>query len=105
MQFLADQIHGWIAKDLFIRQNAEQLQPFAFQTALGEIRNVVHLVRQYLVEDDADDLNTFLFKQRLVERDFVNRFPDAALADDDDFRAEHFRHRALDKSNTEPTPA
>ena len=92
VQFLADQIHGRIAQDLFIRQHAEQFQSFAFQTAPGEIRDVIHLFRQHLVEDDADDFDAFLFKQRLVERDFVNRFADAALADDDDLCAEDFRH-------------
>ena len=105
VQFLADQIHGRVAQDLFVGQHAEQFQSFALQTAPGEIGDVIHLFRQHLVEDDADDLDAFLFKQRLVERDFVNRFADAALGDDDDFAPRIFATCALDKSNTEPTPA
>jgi hypothetical protein len=38
-QFLADQVHRRIAEDLFVRQNAEQFQPLALQTAPDEIRD------------------------------------------------------------------
>ena len=38
---------------------------------------------EHLVDDDADDFDAFLFKQRLVEADFVNRFADAALRNTD----------------------
>ena len=90
VQFFADQVHGWIAKDLLIRQHAEQFQALALEAAPREVGDVIHFFAQHLVENDADDLDALLFKQRLVERDFINRFADAALRDDDDLGAENF---------------
>ena len=60
------------------------------KSAAGEIIHVVELVRQHLVEDDADDRHAFLLEERLVDGHLVDRFADAALGDDDDFRAEQF---------------
>ena len=50
-----------------------------------------NFVTEHLVEDDADDLDTFLLKQRLVQRDFIDGPADAALRDDDHLRAEDLR--------------
>ncbi len=89
-QFFADQIHGRIRQNLFVRQHAEQVQPFAFQPAADEPRDFGNFFLMHLVDDDADDFDAFFFKQRLIQADFVNRFADAALGNDDDFAAERF---------------
>ena len=90
VQFLADQIHCRVAKNLFVRQDAEQVQAFALEAAPRKVGDVIHFVAKHLVEDDADDFDAFLFKQCLIQANFVNRFADAALRDDDDFCAKDF---------------
>ena len=67
-------------------------QAFALEAAPGEFGDVTKPVRMHLVQDDADDLDAFLLEQRLVQADFVDRFADAALGDNDDFGPEHLGH-------------
>ncbi len=73
-----------------MRNDAEQFQPFALETAANEPGDFGNFFLEHLVDDDADDFDALLFKQRLVEADFVNRFADAALGDDDDLATERF---------------
>src|ERR1019366_421012 len=58
------------------------------ETAADEPGDFRNFFLQHLVDDNADDLDAFFFKQRPIERNFVNRFADAALGDDDDLAAE-----------------
>jgi hypothetical protein len=60
------------------------------QAAAGEVGDVIHFFADDFVEDDADDFDAFFFKKRLVEGDVINGFADAALGNNDDFRAEQF---------------
>ncbi len=55
-----------------------------------EVGDVFHFFAENFVQDDADDFYALLFKQSLVQANFINRFADAALRDDDDLRAENF---------------
>ena len=73
-----------------MRHHAEQLQSFPFQAAAGEFGDIINFFPQHFVEDDADDLDAFFFKQRLVEGDLVDGFADAALGDNDDFGGQQF---------------
>ena len=73
-------------------QDAEEIQALAFEAAPGEFGDVIQFVGGDFVEDDADDFDALAFEDRLVEINLVNRFADAALADDDDFCAEDFGH-------------
>ena len=73
VQFLADQFHRRIAEDLFVRQNTEQIQAFALESAPREVGDVIHFFAEHFVQDDADDFDAFFFKQRLIKRNFVNR--------------------------------
>ena len=81
VQFLADQIHGRVARG-FVRsgRTPSSSSPLRLRPRRAKSRDVIHFFAKHLVEDDADDFHAFLFKQRLVEADFVNRFADAALA-------------------------
>src|ERR1035438_1280102 len=90
-QFFANQIHRRVAQHLLMRNDAEQFQPFALETAANEPGDFGNFFLEHLVDDDADDFDALLFKQCLVEADFVNRFADAALGDDDDLATERFR--------------
>ena len=51
----------WWGKD------AEQFQALALEAAPGESVDFGIFSAEHLVEDDADDFDAFLFKQRLVE--------------------------------------
>src|SRR5437867_3273155 len=73
-----------------MRDNAEQFQPFAFQAAPRELGHVIHLVKQNLVQDYADDLDAFLLEERAVKRDFIDWFSNATLAHNDDLGLQDF---------------
>ena len=73
-----------------MRHDAEQFQAFPFQTAPGKFGNVINFFSQHFVQDDTDDLDALLFKERLVQGNFVDRLTDAALGYNDHFGPKQF---------------
>src|SRR5882724_2461265 len=71
-----------------MRNDPQQVQPLALEAAPGEVRDEIDFGAEDLVQNDADDFDAFPLKQRLVQRNFINGPADAALGDNDDFRAE-----------------
>ena len=55
-------------------------KPLRFNPRRANSADVIHFSVEHFVHDDADDFDAFLFEKRLVQRDFVDRFADAALA-------------------------
>src|ERR1035441_3201415 len=96
-QFFANQIHRRVAQPLLMRNDAEQFQTFALETVAHEPGDFGNFFLEDLVDDGADDFDALLFKQRLVEAYFVNRFADAALGDDDDLATERFGDLRIDR--------
>src|SRR5579871_3234340 len=78
-----------------MRNDAQQFQSFAFQTAPRELSDGIDFVVQHLVENDSNNLDAFFFKQRLVERNLIDGFTDAALGYDDDLRAKNLRNLGI----------
>ena len=89
LQFLAHRFHVRPRQHRVIGQHAEQTQPAPLQPAPGEVGNEIEFLRQHLVDDDADDFDPLLLEQRLVQRDFVDRFADAAARHNDHLGAEN----------------
>jgi hypothetical protein len=90
LQLLLNRGDRRAGQNVAVRQDAQQIQPLALEAAPGELGDVIDFVGSHLVQNDADDLDPLAFKDRLVEIDLVNRFADAALADDDDLGVQDF---------------
>src|SRR5581483_209112 len=89
-QLLFDQLHGGPGEHVLERHDAKEIQPFALEAPPRKIGDEIDLVWQHFVEDDADDFDPFALEHGLVQIHLVDRFADAALADDDDFGPENF---------------
>jgi hypothetical protein len=97
LQLLLNGGDGRAGQNVAVRQHAQQVQALALEAAPGEFGDVIQFVGSDLVENDADDFHSLAFKNRLVEIDLVDRFADAALADDDDLGPRILATCALDK--------
>ena len=66
VEFFANQLHRGAGKNALMRDDAEQVEALALQTAPRKVGDVIHLLAEHFVEDDANDLDAFFFEQRLV---------------------------------------
>src|SRR5438270_379654 len=71
-----------------MRNHSKQIEAFALQSTAGKIGNIIDLGPQNLVDDHADNFDSLLFKQRLIEAHLIDRTANAPLGDDNDLRAE-----------------
>ena len=76
---------------MIVRDDAEQFEALAPQAAPGKFGNEFDFVRENLVENHANDLDAFALEDGLVQIDFIYRFADPALADNNNFRPQNFR--------------
>ena len=92
VQFLADQFHrSGLERMLFVRHDAEQFQSLALEAAPGELGDRNPLLSPSTLLRMTPMISTPSFSNNAwFSADFINRFADAALRDDDDFGAENF---------------
>ncbi len=79
-QVFADQPDGRLGQDVVMRQDAEQFEALALEAAADKPGDFGNFLLLHLVDDDADDFDALLFKQRLVQSHLINRLADAAAA-------------------------
>src|ERR1051326_4976483 len=91
LQLIANAIHGWIGKNLLVREDAKEFESLATEATPGKVADVIHFGTQHLVDNDPNDFDAFFVEQSFVKGDFIDRPPDATLADNDNFCAQNFR--------------
>jgi hypothetical protein len=84
-----------IGQQRLLGNHAEQFDAEPGETAPREVAHVIDLLAEHLVQNDADDLDVLLVEERLVERDFVDRFANAAARHEDDLAFEQPRHARI----------
>src|SRR5689334_543307 len=75
-----------------MRNHPKQFKPFPLESFPREVADVIDFGAEDFIDDDSNDLDAFLLKQGLVQRDFVDRSPDSSLCDDNNLGPENSGH-------------